>query len=201
MDGVYKASRIGIESLIVSSETMNMLILFSCPETLSGFAFDEWLILFFLTATGIFRAVLQITCLNKLIQPSSITTLLFLSVFIKNTYGKKTKYKIILWINVPCPRNLAIKVWVTDMTKLPIISTIEVAAVICALIIIVLMLSLLVDLDAFAGAICLDAGSSLLKIRNTQLLICHYGIWSKNITLKKTSVISNYLLAKANSLQ
>ena len=76
-----------------------------------------------------------------------------------------------LWINVPCPRNLAMKVWVTDMTKLPIISNIEVAAVIWALITIVLTFSLRVDLDAFAGAIGIEAGSSLLKMRNKQFLI------------------------------
>ena len=63
------------------------------------------------------------------------------------------------------------KVWVTDMTKLPIISNIEVAAVIWALITIVLIFSLRVDLDAFAGAIGIEAGSSLLKMRNKQFLI------------------------------
>ena len=57
------------------------------------------------------------------------------------------------------------------MTKLPIISNIDVAAVICALITIVLIFSLRVDLDAFAGAIGIEAGSSLLKMRNKQFLI------------------------------
>ena len=117
-------------------------------------------------ATGIPKAVLQITCLNKFIQPSSITIFLFLSVFMKNTYGKNMKYKRMLWINVPYPINLAMKVSVTDIAKLPTISNIEVAAVICALITMVLMFLSVVDLDDTAGAIFLGDGSSFLKLRN-----------------------------------
>ena len=63
------------------------------------------------------------------------------------------------------------KVWVTDMTKLPIISNIEVAAVICALITIVLIFLLLLELDTFAGAISPEVGSSLLEIEKKLFLI------------------------------
>ena len=75
-----------------------------------------------------------------------------------------------LWINVPYPINLAMKVSVTDIAKLPTISNIEVAAVICALITMVLMFLSVVDLDDTAGAIFLEDGSSLLKMINKQFL-------------------------------
>ena len=155
--GVFKGSCIGMDSSILLSETMNMSIFFCRLGTLFEFSSGEGFTLF-VPATGIFKALLQITCLNKLIQPSSMTILLFFSVFIKVTYGKKTKYKIMLWINVPCPRNLAREISVADMAKLPTISNIDVAAVICALITIVLIFSLLLELDTFAGAISLEAG-------------------------------------------
>ena len=83
----------------------------------------------------------------------------------KNTYGSKIKYKRMLWINVLYPRNLAMKVSVTDIAKLPTISNIEVAAVICALITMVLMFLSVVDLDDTAGATFLDDGLSFLKMR------------------------------------
>ena len=79
-----------------------------------------------------------------------------------------------LWINVPYPRNLAMKVSVTDITKLPTISNIEVAAVICALITMVLIFSLVVELGDTAGSMFLDDGPSLLKMRNKQLILNYY---------------------------
>ena len=63
------------------------------------------------------------------------------------------------------------KVWVTDMTKLPIISNIEVAAVICALITIVLIFSLLLELDTFVGAISPEVGRSLLKMKTKSTVL------------------------------
>ena len=56
------------------------------------------------------------------------------------------------------------------MTKLPIISNIDVAAVICALITMVLMFLSVVDLDDTAGATFLGDGSSFLKLRNKRVL-------------------------------
>jgi len=95
-------------------------------------------------------------------------------VFIKITYGKTTKYKMMLWINVPCPRNLAMEISVTDMAKLPTISNIEVAAVICALSTIVLIFSLLLELDKFAGAISPEVGRSLLKMKTKSTVLLWY---------------------------
>ena len=63
---------------------------------------------------------------------------------------------------------MAIKFWVVHIAKLPTISNIEVAAVICALITMVLMFLSVVDLDDTAGAIFLGDGSSFLKLRQTR---------------------------------
>ena len=86
-------------------------------------------------------------------------------VFIKNTYGRTTKYKRMLWIRLPNPTNFVMSIQIAHWTMFPAISKIEVTAVICAFTLIFLILSAFLDLDKPSEAIAFEAGSIFLKLK------------------------------------